>query len=232
MPVTPADLRPGDQMFCPIGGAAGALIGGGQIIVAPWKHQLTWKTWWRIRHTATVTRAAGTSLSDGIPPLVAQAMPPVFEEVPLRPDQWNDQYVFVRPPWRYPGQGEDVAGHAREMASRRIPYGWLNYPRISAHRLHIPAPHLDRYISEVDADNYPITVICSQANDAALTMGGGLILGKDGKYHVIDDDRQPQDIVPSELYLALLSMPGSLVMRPGKASWAVGAAGVVPPPLL
>jgi hypothetical protein len=222
-----ADLRPGDLLFGPISGWVGDLVvGPGQILVAPWKHQLSWRQWWRIRHCATVTRAAldnnaSTYVDRGAGPRIAQATPPSYEEITLGLGHWTRDYLYVRPPWRYPGQGEDVARYAREMARRKVRYGFANYPRIAAHRAHIPAPRLDRFIARTDADGYPIDCICSQGCDAALTLGGGLVQGEDGGWHVFTDGRLPQDVVPSELYLLLLGLPGVLVMRPG--SPAVGS---------
>jgi hypothetical protein len=201
------DLRPGDLMFGPIGGAVGESIGACQTVIAPWKSLLTWKTWWRLRHAAIVT-----GQSDGYV-TIGQAMPSGFEVVPLRPDQWNPDYVFIRP--RYAeGQAQAVAETAGEMARRGIGYSFADYAAIAAHRLHVPAPHLDRFIGQADADGYPLRSICSQAVDFALTRSGGL----DGHGHVFDDGRLSQDVVPAELYVRLLQLDPVNVIRPGKAA--------------
>lgn len=207
MIVQPKDLRAGDLMFGPIGGAVGALVGAGQTVIAPWKSLLSWTTWRRIRHAAMVTEATDGRV------MIGQAMPNGFEVVPLRPDQWNADYVFIRP--RYTeGQAQAVADTAQEMARRGIGYSFADYSAIAAHRLHVPAPHLDRYIAQTDADGYPLRAICSQAVDFALTRAGGL----DGNGHVFDDGRLSQDVVPAELYVRLLQLDPVNVIRPGKVS--------------
>jgi hypothetical protein len=211
-----ADLRPGDLMFGPISGWVGdVVVGPGQILVAPWKHQLSWRTWWRVRHCATVMEADG-GRPLGRPPTIAQAMPSGYEQVEIGPEHWTADYVYIRPPYR-PGQADKVAYHALEMARRKVPYSFADYAAITAHRANVPAPHLDAYIARTDADGYPVRSICSQGVDAQLTLAGGF----DVEGHVFADGRLPQDVVPSELYLLLLGLPGVLVMRPGAA--AVGS---------
>ena len=229
------DLRPGDVMFGPIDGPAGALVGVGQMVVAPWRHRLSSRTWWRIRHCATVTAAAALDfvgervypLSTG--PRVAQAMRTGYEEAEIGTEHWTPDYVWIRPPWRSAVQGEVVAALARDMAAARIPYAFEDYAAIAAHRLRLPVPHLDRFISAVGPGGLPRRAICSQGVDAQLTLAGGL----DAAGHVFADGRLAQDVVPSELYLLLLTMPGAVVMRPGAAPVeATGRLTTIPGALL
>lgn len=211
MTFTPTDLRPGDLMFGPIGGLVPGVIpvGAGQVALAPWKTRLSWRKWWRMRHAATVTHAAAEpaarTMMDPSGVLIAQAMPSGFEEVPLGSHRWTPDYVFIRPPYG-PGQAAEVAEHAIRMAMRKVPYGFEDYAAIGAHRAHLPVPHLDAFISRVDADGYPRRSICSQAVDAQLTLAG---------FRVFADDRLSQDVVPSELYLRLVTWPGATIIRPG-----------------
>jgi hypothetical protein len=218
---TMADLRPGDIMCGPIGGFIPGVVpvGAGEVALMPWKQQLRFETYWRIRHIAVVTQAQEFAVRIG------QAMPSGFEEVQLGMDRWTDGHVFIRPPYRPLGlaagpaspesgrtQGDDVADHAREMARRKIPYGWLDYAAIPAHRLHLPVPHLDAFIAATDPDGYPRRAICSQAGDACLTMAG---------YHLFADGRLPQDVTPADVYLQLITTPGAMVIRPGYRDWVV-----------
>jgi hypothetical protein len=218
----PSDLRPGDQMFGPIGGKAGDLIvGPGQLLLASWKHRLSWRTWWRIRHAATVVTAGDAVMGER--PTIGQAMPNGFEIVDLRDDQWSEDYVFIRPRWRDPLQGDRAADVARRMRDKRVGYSYATYVRLAAHRTPIPTPHLDKYVNRVDAEGYPVQAICSQANDFVLTKSGGLTA--DGK--VFDDGRAHADVVPSELYLRLLELRPVAVCRPGRVLTMHAGAGLL-----
>lgn len=220
MIITINDLRPGDLMFGPIGGPAGGLVRWGQAFTAPWRSLLTWKTWWRINHVAMITERGGPHRM----PMIGQAMPRGFEIVPMRLDQWSADYVFIRPRYAEPlndqGDMPNVASalepvrQVRRLAEDRVGYGFAAYPRLAAHRLRIPSPLLDRWVQRTDPrTGLPLESICSQAMDWALTEAGGL----DGRGHVFDDGRQPFDVVPSELYVRLLSLDPVDVVRPGKA---------------
>lgn len=62
-----------------------------------------------------------------------------------------------------------TAAVARANHMVGTPYGWLNYPAIGAHRLHIPAELLDWY---VDSDR---SVICSQVVAMCWEAGGTML---------------------------------------------------------
>jgi hypothetical protein len=211
---TLADLRPGDLYFGPIGGSAGRLVGAGQLLVAPWKHQLTWRTWWKIRHCGVVVAATPEG------PLIAQAEPRGMDLAAVGTQRWTPEYVYIRPAYPLQGQADAVAELAMDMVDAKIPYAFEDYAAIFAHRLHLPVPHLDRFIAAVGPGGLPKRAICSQAVDAVLTLSGGLAGG-----HVFDDGRLPQDIVPAELYLRLLEMTPELIIRPGKPDVAPQARG-------
>lgn len=209
------DLRAGDIAFGPIGGAAGALVAAGQMIVAPWKHQLTWRRWWRIRHTGVVAYA-------GPMPMLVQAEPGGVEMVPMTTERhWTKDWVYVRP--RYAdGQAVLVEEIAERQARKKIPYAFECYPAIALHRTHLPIPHVDDWLSRVDTDGDPVRVICSWEVDTALTLAG---------YHVFDDGRVPHDVVPSELYLRLLELGPAEVIQPGGVGYKPArTVGLLPGP--
>ena len=235
-----AALRPGDLFFGPIGGSAGAIVGLGQVLVAPWKHQLTWRRWWKVRHCGVITQAASEGYESrsyrtpsgnpcrwtrGIAPRLAQAEPGGMEEIEVDPDRhWTSEYVYLRP--AYPGgesQAWEVAAMSQLMVNAHVPYAFEDYAAILAHRLHLPIPHLDRFIAATRASGLPKRAMCSQAVDAVLSLSGGL----DGHGNVFNDGRLPQDVVPSELYLRLLDLGPELVIVPGKMVVKAGPGGSI-----
>jgi hypothetical protein len=207
------DVRPGDVMFAPVDGPVSELIVKGQFLVAPWKHRLTWRTWWRVQHAALVTQAVDPAAST--PARISQAQPSGYEEVDLTEQHWSPDHVYLRPKWLYEGEAEVAAQHAREMARRRVPYSFVDYLAIALHRFHVPSPRIDQWVARMDEDGYPRRSICSQGVDHQLTMAGGLVVGADGVGHVFDDGRASSDVVPSELYLRLMELPGTLIIKPG-----------------
>jgi hypothetical protein len=48
-------------------------------------------------------------------------------------------------------------------------------------------------------------MICSQLADQAMSDAG---------FHVFNDGRLPQDVTPSALFAKLLSLPGTVVIKP------------------
>lgn len=68
------------------------------------------------------------------------------------------------------------------------PYSWLDYLSLALHRLHIPAPHLRRYVADSGH------LICSQLVDLAYLRAG---------LHMFNDRRWEGDVTPGDLVLAL-----------------------------
>lgn len=66
-----------------------------------------------------------------------------------------------------------------------VPYSFLDYAALSAHRLHIPAPFLRSYIKSTGH------MICSQLADEFYVRLGA---------HIFTDDRWPGDVTPASLY--------------------------------
>jgi hypothetical protein len=211
-PATPAvptlaDLCLGDLMFGPIGGFIPGVIpvGAGQIVLAPRKARLSWRQWWKVRHVGVVSRYAGDSGPlpwDG--PRLVQAMPSGAEEIPMTPARhWTAEYVYLRPAYKiaatgYGGMTEQVAEAARGYVG--TPYNFLTYAKLAAGALHLPTGLLRKWISTRH------DMMCSQLADQALADAG---------FHVFDDGRLPQDVVPAELFRALLEMPGTRMLVPG-----------------
>lgn len=83
-----------------------------------------------------------------------------------------------------------VVSVAEQMASRHVPYGWLNYPAIGLGRLGVSFSPLDRYIASGRS------VICSQLVDLAWRAGGT----------VLRPDRPPGLITPQEEADLLMSL--------------------------
>lgn len=206
---TLADLRPGDILFGPIHGfIPGVLpVGAGQIILATRKARLSWRQWWRIRHVGVVVESRTQRLSRNDGPRLVQAMPSGAEEIEMTPEQhWTAEYVYIRPRYRmagsvaHGGMTERVAEAARSYVG--TPYNFLTYGKLAASALHLPVTRrvLARWISTRH------DMMCSQLADQALTDAG---------FHVFDDGRLPQDVVPAELFRQLLSLPGQWLC-PGK----------------
>lgn len=210
-------LRPGDIMFGPIGGLVpGAFpVGVGQILLANRRARLSWRKWWRIRHVGVVVQTprvdAWGHVAGG--PRLVQAMPHGAEEIELTPaTHWTRDYVYLRPecprnatPSRPYGWtvGEHIAAAARGYVG--TPYNFLTYAKLAAGVLRMPATEklLKRWISTRH------DMMCSQLVDQCLADAG---------FHVFDDGRLPQDVVPAELFLQLMTLPGRHIV-PGGQGW-------------
>jgi hypothetical protein len=198
--ITLADVRPGDIVFGPIGGVVPGVfpVGAGQLLLADRKARLSWRRWWKIRHVLVVTREPGRSW--GLPGLAVQAMPGGAEEIELTAARhWTKDYVYVRPMLDN-SQGVEIATAARSYIG--TPYNFLTYGKLLAGHLHLGLTErtLKKWISTRK------DMMCSQLADQCLADAG---------YHVFDDGRLPQDVVPSELYRKLLDMPGTQWLTPG-----------------
>lgn len=111
-------------------------------------------------------------------PWIVEAMPGGAQHVRL----WHpaDRTVYLRCPERY---REAVAASARGLVG--VPYSVADYFALAAARLHIPAPHLKKFVRDSHR------LICSQLADTAAAEGG---------WHLFDDDRWPGDVTPGDLY--------------------------------
>lgn len=95
--------------------------------------------------------------------------------------------MWLRCPQRY-RQAVAVAarGYGPDPATGRrgVPYSWLDYDSVAAHRFHIPAPGLESYIRSSGH------MICSQLADRAALDGG---------WHLFADGRWEGDVIPGDL---------------------------------
>lgn len=210
MSLTLADLRPGDLMFGPIGGFVPGImpVGVGQVLLANRRARLSWKRWWKVRHCGVVVHDArcGMGTCDYHPPRLVQAMPHGAEEIELTEQHWTPEYVYIRPAYKpfadttFP-RGEQVAHFARSYLG--TPYNFLTYGKLAASVLRMGATEalLRKWISTRH------DMMCSQLVDQCLTDAG---------FHVFDDGRLPQDVVPAELYRRMMQLPGT---------WTVGGQG-------
>lgn len=193
------DLLPGDIGFGPINGAAGALVGLGQLMLGDEA---------RYRHAFMVIRGA-EYFPDGTrcyAPVAVEAMPSGARMVTLA-DRWDEAYVYVR----LTNIPEDTSGAAAAHAKAMVgtPYGFSDYLALALKRFHVPTPHLDEWISRTNPDghpraHYPARAICSQLVDQALTLAG---------VKVFDDGRLSQNVTPGALFYRLLRI-GGLPMFP------------------
>lgn len=220
---TLADLRPGDLMFGPIHGfVPGVLpVGAGQIILATRKARLSWRQWWRVRHVGVVVQQQSKRVTPsggwlpGTPARLVQAMPSGAEEIEMTPERhWTAEYVYIRPRYgivevRRDARAEQVARFARGYVG--TPYNFLTYGKLAASALHLPVTQrvLERWISTRR------DMMCSQLADQCLTDAG---------FHVFDDGRLPQDVVPAELFRQMLELPGKWLV-PGNEHWMSTGGG-------
>lgn len=215
--ITQADLRPGDLFFGPIGGIVPGMfpVGAGQLLLADRKARLSWRRWRKIRHCGVVVQSGDSDPMYAEPygPRLVQAMPRGAEEIELTAKHWTPEYVYIRPDYVASGlpHGPTVQ-HYREQVVRAArgyvgtPYNFLTYGALAARKFgFMLTDHVLRSWISTRAD-----MMCSQLVDQLLADAG---------FHVFDDGRLPQDVVPAELYRQLMMLPGQWLV-PGGPGWA------------
>lgn len=201
-----ADLRPGDIMFGRIENSLPSFLPKalrfmpGTLPVALGQRLLaaTSEEEKHIHHVGVVVEAEVAPPYYSRPRLV-QAMPGGAEEIELRHEKhWNTNYCFVRP--AYLNSAVSAAWVARE-AQKYVgtPYSLLDYLAIAGLHAGVRNGPVRRYVRTSKH------MICSQLADQAMADAG---------FHVFHDGRLPQDVMPVELYRALLAMPGVKVIIP------------------
>jgi len=155
--------KPGDIGITTISGWGGFGIHLGQLALG---------CGWKARQHAFVVSEIR---DDG--PWIVEAMPGGARHVA----DWHDpaRTVYLRCPDAF---RTGVAAAARGYVG--VPYSWLDYDALAAHRLHIPYPQLKTYIK---ASHH---MICSQLADQAAADGG---------WHLFKDERWPGDVSPCAL---------------------------------
>ena len=192
-------LRPGDIGFGPIGGF---IPGFFPVDVGQWLLARTSREERDIDHVFVVTRAfepPGRFATASTAVHIVQAMPSGAEEISIGQEHWTDRYVYVRPAYADVLQARETAQAARRYVG--TPYSFLDYAAIAGWHAGIKNGLIRRYVRSTGH------MICSQLADQALFDAG---------FHVFNDGRLPQDVMPCELYRALIAMPGTLVLHPGE----------------
>lgn len=114
---------------------------------------------------------------DGAVPHVVQAQPGGAALEPLRCDP--SKTIYLRCP-----EGSRAATAAAAESYIGVGYSWLDYFALAAHRIHLPAPLLRRYIASTGH------MICSQLADRAAADAG---------WHLFDDARWEGYVTPGAL---------------------------------
>jgi hypothetical protein len=184
-------------------------VGAGQVALFLtrrwWRMVRSIRQWFHIRHVAAVD-ATGSGAAR-----IVQAMPRGVECVPFqRSKHWTPGHVYIRPDYLNTRDeslrieaGNVVAHHA--LGYLGVPYNFLTYLKLAAgaFRMRLTEGWLRRHMS-TRAD-----MMCSQHVDQSLADAG---------YHVFNDGRLPQDVVPAELFDALIRRPGWFLI-PGHATF-------------
>lgn len=170
------DLRPGDLLFGPIGGAVGAMVGVGQLMLGEGFEVGSLS----IKHVGVVVEGGR----------LVQAMPSGAEEIELSWRHWTPKHAYARLPVDYPGQNEDAAEIARAMIG--TPYSFASYAALALWRAGLKAKRLERWIDRrkpgFEAWNIkdwngpaqwlelPREAICSVLADQAWTLAGKRVM--------------------------------------------------------
>jgi hypothetical protein len=193
-----ADLRPGDIMFGPIGGAAGIGVGLGQLIlgegfsVGPLS----------VRHVGIVVESSKVSQDWAggyvhTPTRLVQAMPGGAEEIEMTADShWTERHAYARLPEDYPGQAADAAAIARLMVAHNVAYSWASYAALAAWKFGLSTPRLEAWIGRrgvraelpswpgrpaegsgiVRGGLLPVEAICSVLADQSWSLAGKKVM--------------------------------------------------------
>jgi hypothetical protein len=204
---TPADLRPGDIMLGPIGGAVGLGVKLGQL----WLGERFRVGRVSIDHAAIVTGVDTDGVRSPVVHMV-EAMPTGARQVSvIAPERWTDRHAYVRLPEDYPGQAKDAATIARLMVQEEVPYSFASYAALGAWRWGLKVDRLERWINRrrpeiryFGADGLgkgvqlPCEAICSVLVEQCWTLAGKKVM----------EDVRPQAVTPGALAGQLLSRPG------------------------
>ncbi len=188
------DLRPGDIMFGPIGGAVGLGVGLGQLALnEAFRAGRT-----SVRHVGIVVEASreeppSPEWPTGVitAPRLVQAMPRGAEEVTMRHDtHWTPRHAYARLVPDYPGQGDDAAAVARLMVAEGVAYSFASYGALALWRYGLKAPRLGAWIERrrppvvlswpsgrpETAVALPVEAICSVLVDQAWSLAGKRVM--------------------------------------------------------
>lgn len=213
---SPADLRPGDIMLGPIGGAVGLGVKLGQL----WLGERFRLGRVSIDHAAIVTGVDTDGVRSPVVHMV-EAMPSGARQVSvIAPERWTDRHAYVRLPEDYAGQAEDAATIARLMVQERVPYSFASYAALGAWRWGLKVDRLERWINRrrpgkavqlrsssiggYPSVSLPCEAICSVLVEQCWTLAGKKVM----------EDVRPQAVTPGALAGQLLSYTGAVWALP------------------
>jgi hypothetical protein len=210
-------LRPGDIMFGPIGNTLPGFLPGRlqfmpgtfPVSLGQWLFARTRKGEWNVDHVAVVVEASHTTGRGDhtFDPRIVQAMPSGAEEISIGLEHWTGEYMFIRPEYSarpsgaWANQADRVAAAARFYVG--TPYSFLDYVAIAGLHAGVRNGPIRGYVTSSRH------MICSQLADQAMSDAG---------WHVFDDGRLPQDVMPVELQRKMLGMAGWYYI-PGNVGW-------------
>jgi hypothetical protein len=130
-----------------------------------------------------------TSVDEGGLAQIVEAMPEGAHQVSNWHDPARTRWLICPEEYR-----EAMTAMLRRQATRKVKYSFADYGALGLHRLHIPAPHLRRFIESGGHQ------ICSQLVDYCADKAG---------WHLFKDNRWPGYVPPCDLNALWLSLPGS-----------------------
>jgi hypothetical protein len=119
------------------------------------------------------------------PLTIIEAQPGGARFAPLRYDPSKTIYL------RCPDRLRDPVASAAQVYLG-VPYSFLDYAALAAHRWHIPTPGLKRFVGDTGH------MICSQLVDQAAADGG---------WRLFDDQRWPGFVTPGALWQLCFNHP-------------------------
>lgn len=227
-------------MLGPIGGAAGLMVGIGQLMLGEGFRQGSLS----VRHAGVIVAPSETlppgRIVDGVEyptgvitaPRLVQAMASGAEEIPMDIGHWSERHAYVRLPEDYPGQAEDAAAVARLMVYERVPYSFASYAYLAAWKvtgredgrlarwINRRRPAMIEWPSHGTTSRHAIQIpreaICSVLAEQSWTLTGKRVV----------EGTRPQAVTPGMLADALSSYEGATWCRPrpargGARSWTV-----------
>jgi hypothetical protein len=234
-----ADLRPGDIMFGPIGGAVGLGVGLGQLALGEAFRvgRLS------IRHVGIVVEAGraepvrvtyvhgparAETLAPASGPRLVQAMPGGAEEIELtEATHWTDRHAYVRLPEDWPGQAGDAAAIARLMVREGVAYSFASYAALALWRWGVKTPRLEKWIGRRRRGAIRLERWSNGPNHPSPGQGRGGCLPVEAICSVLVDQAwslagkrvvdgtKPQIVTPGMLAGQLWRQPGVVWAGPG-----------------
>lgn len=227
-------LRAGDIMVGPIGGAAGAFVGAAQLALATVEPGWVWRTgvkeWFRKRHCGVVTEASQT-----LPPGSAQNLrTKQWHSGPLLPEAmpFGDEFqayptgVITAPKLvqAMPGGAEEIELTAERHWTPEYVYIRPMYDFVQDQEYRVPEAARSFVGTPYDFKTYG--VIPPYRAGLRPEWIKDIIAGTDtmmcsrlvdaslaaAGYHLFDDGRLPGNVTPSELYRRLRQLPHELIL--------------------